>query len=99
MPIIERDGRYGIGCEPDPSSLVTIDNGARTALFIKNGGAVAGFATAGSSADIMDSTDNNRRVRFYLDASASTWILKTQYSTDGGSNWTDGPDAWEIPTA
>ncbi len=42
MAIIERNGHFGLGCEPENDAVVTIDAGQGTALKIKGNGSISG---------------------------------------------------------
>jgi hypothetical protein len=100
MPVIERNQRFGIGCEPSETSQVTIDNGKGVALDLKGGvlvNAVINGAVAPGGVVISGNTDPTKMVRFYFDVSVSPIILKLQTSTDSGTTWTDVPGvSWEL---
>jgi hypothetical protein len=100
MPIIERNQRFGIGCEPGEAAQVTIDNGKGAALDLKGGqliNAVIQGAIAPGGQVISGNTDPAKQVQFYFDVSVSPIVLKLRYSSNNGVTWTDVTGAsWEV---
>lgn len=85
MPITEKDGRFGIGCDPGTGALVTIDNGTRCALDLK-GGTIKGMVTSGGQV-IQSDVDPNIKVRWFIDTSVSPKVAKLQEWKNGA--WSD----------
>jgi hypothetical protein len=92
MPVIERDGRYGINCEPGTTALVSIDNGNGCALDLK-GGTIKGQVTSGGQV-IQSDVDPSIKVRWFIDTTTTPKCIKLQEWKSGA--WSDTPFSTDL---